>query len=322
MARRVAEEAYFDGENADILNLLARQGDIQREQTRYGAEEIARTRREIGQNLGAGVSNFSKGATDQYNERQKYAQTTEKNRQDKLDADKKLAAEEAKSAQNQSQFDQKMAADKEQNIAQNKIAQQNADSNAQKGVKEPNMQDQNAAALVKQAAEDDVILNELEASGFDSGSKMRNVASMGEYVGLNKPAKQSQYDAATERLITALQQAGANDKNINSQDRTSVIKGYIPTAGDDPETIKGKHRARESRIKELMAIHGQDSSAWSAQKLGRIETARTKKKAPRGTAYADDSGRKEVVKKQVSPSTGKTKIIYSDGSEEIVDAPR
>ena len=91
---------------------------------------------------------------------------------------------------------------------------------------------------------------------------------------------------------------------VSDQERKFISEISLPTINDDDEEFKAKlkravdtiNKAKQARI-DAFKKQGKDPSAFEA----------------------NGKQQKSVTKKQYSPSRNQTKLIYSDGTEEIVD---
>lgn len=90
---------------------------------------------------------------------------------------------------------------------------------------------------------------------------------------------------------------------IGVNERGEFKSIYFPVAGDDPKTVANKAALRNA-IKS--------AAKTSSGKFITISEAKTLAGIPTDTE-------KTIAKKQYSPSANKTKLIYSDGTEEVVD---
>ena len=90
----------------------------------------------------------------------------------------------------------------------------------------------------------------------------------------------------------------ASGAAIPPSERGSYAKDYFPRPGDTPEIVANKEALRKQ--KEKSALIGAGPGAKQFQP---IET----------------KTEKTVVKKQFSPSRNQTRIMYSDGTSEVVD---
>lgn len=91
----------------------------------------------------------------------------------------------------------------------------------------------------------------------------------------------------------------ASGAAIPPSERGAYAKDYFPRPGDTPEIVKNKEALRKQ--KEQSALIG----AGPGAKLFKPEVSEAKQKT--------------ISKKLYSPSRNQTKIVYSDGSEEVVD---
>jgi hypothetical protein len=105
------------------------------------------------------------------------------------------------------------------------------------------------------------------------------------------------YKDAYRKAITG---AGAGPKEI------AILESRLPTVSDSPDNFKAKIleaqkelRRRKQNLADNLAKQGKNVDEF---RQGPVSTAQ-----------------KQVVKKQYSKSRNQTKIVYSDGSEEILD---
>ena len=90
----------------------------------------------------------------------------------------------------------------------------------------------------------------------------------------------------------------ASGAAIAVSERANYANDFFPRPSDTPEIVANKARLRQ--IKEENAIQG---AGKGAAILGPAQNMQTK----------------TITKKLYSPSTGKTKLIYNDGSSEVVN---
>lgn len=93
----------------------------------------------------------------------------------------------------------------------------------------------------------------------------------------------------------------ASGAAIPPSERGAYAKDYFPRPGDTPEIVKNKEELRKQKEQSALVGAGPGAALFS----GKNEQPKQMKK--------------EVVKKMFSPSRNQTKIIYSDGSEEVID---
>jgi hypothetical protein len=96
---------------------------------------------------------------------------------------------------------------------------------------------------------------------------------------------------------------------IGVEERSEFKRIYFPQPGDDEQTVKNKAKLRQT-IK--------DAAKSSSGKFVTVSEA----KALAGIPADSSNNEKTVVKKQYSASANKTKLIYSDGTKEVVDGRR
>ena len=158
--------------------------------------------------------------------------------------------------------------------------------------------DQNAArGFGKRVEAAEKAFNDVKGKGYDrsdlssaAGAKLPNVLRTDAAV-QNEQAERNFINAVLRR------ESGAA---ISDSEFKSGETQYFPRAGDGEDTLKQKAENRR------MVLEGMKK-----------EAGKTWESTPDEKTAAEKAGKKEV-KRQKSPSTGKTKIIYDDGSEEII----
>jgi hypothetical protein len=100
----------------------------------------------------------------------------------------------------------------------------------------------------------------------------------------------------------------------------------MPTAADSPERAANKFKLIKQQIleKQRGSIAGAGAAGYDTSGFAPVPetaTAPDFSKQPAGEALAG-AGKKTVTKKLYSPSRDQTKIIYSDGTEEVVSGKR
>ncbi len=165
--------------------------------------------------------------------------------------------------------------------------------------------DQFKAATFAQRLEDSAkVMEELEAGGFDRGSLENQAISKlpdfirGPIAGSVDP-RLTQQEQAERNFVNAVLRRESGSA-IESSEFTSAEQQYFVRPGDSPETKAQKLRNREVALAGLRAEAGKASENL-ASRLPQ-QTGRT------------------VVKRQRNPQQpGKVRLVYSDGSTEIVD---
>jgi len=98
---------------------------------------------------------------------------------------------------------------------------------------------------------------------------------------------------------------------------------YFPRAGDTPEQLARKALIRKQDIGTMRTIAGKGASAQPPSAMAAAPATTTPQAQGGGTGTPPVTGaigaQKTEMKRQYSPSRNKTRIIYSDGSEEIID---
>jgi hypothetical protein len=92
---------------------------------------------------------------------------------------------------------------------------------------------------------------------------------------------------------------------IGVDERSEFKRIYFPQPGDDTTTVSNKAKLRQAIKNAAKSSSGKFVTVSEAKALA--------------GAGGETSSEKSVVKKMYSPSANKTKMIYSDGSEEVVD---
>lgn len=153
-------------------------------------------------------------------------------------------------------------------------------------------------------------LSALEAQGFDradpwSALQATTPDSFGAYG--KSPAVQ-QYERAQRAFINSLlrDESGAN---ISPQEYETKKAELFPVAGDSPETKAAKKRAR------MLAVAARKAEAGSAYDMIKAQMAAGGVKGAPGVGGAPA---RTPVKRQRNPSTGEIRIVYNDGSTEVV----
>ena len=153
-------------------------------------------------------------------------------------------------------------------------------------------------------------LSALEAQGFDradpwSALQATTPDSFGAYG--KSPAVQ-QYERAQRAFINNLlrDESGAS---ISKEDYAAKEAELFPVAGDSPETKAAKKRAR------MLAVAARKAEAGSAYDMIKAQMAAGGVKGAPGVGGAPA---RTPVKRQRNPSTGEIRIVYNDGSTEVV----
>ena len=358
-----AEESYFS--NDEVLNLLARQGQMQRDQIRWAAEENARAAKE--NSLADAVGGAVQTGVDQYNKSSEQAQkdreTQARADQAKADSDfnhQKFAAEEAHQktqedlAQKNYQINQGQFALQGQKqrveLASNAYAQaktpediENLDkvygkslspgdlaaakaagaATAAKAIKVPSDAEKSAAIYAKKAKESNDVLAQLEDPKVgnyhpeDYGRAMRDLPLIGK---VTKSQGDRQYDAAQKEFLAAILRKESGGA-ITPAEFSEYGSMYFPQPGDDKNTMNLKKAARERAIGAMVAAGGDAYKSIPDTSFQVVANKDDHSVVPSANA-APESSAKTVARKQYSASQNKTKFIYSDGSEEIVDGKK
>lgn len=170
-----------------------------------------------------------------------------------------------------------------------------------------------AALFGKRMEQSDTILQQLENDAeFDISSLSSSVQRSDKFPDRFKSEKIKSYEQAQRNFINAVlrKESGAS---ISPTEFDSAMKQYFPQDGDSPDLIAQK---MENRLLAIEAMKIGSGDYWNKIQIPSVAA----RQAPQdGTAIAGDNKAPSVVKKFYSPSTRKTKYVYSDGSEQIVE---
>lgn len=91
-----------------------------------------------------------------------------------------------------------------------------------------------------------------------------------------------------------------------------------PTDSDERAANKINTLSKMMVDKKQSIVQGLSDAGYNTSKFKMTDPYQSKVFQPSGTAIADE-GKKKVLRKQYSASRNQTKIIYNDGTEEVVD---
>lgn len=156
-----------------------------------------------------------------------------------------------------------------------------------------------AAGFGKRLEQAENDFGRLQSEGFDRTSMLEGIKST-LAPNMVKGKGLQQQEQAERNFLTALlrRESGAV---ISDDEFASGATQYFPRVGDSPEVLEQKKRNRDQVRTSLKAEAG---PAWDQVDLV------SKQNAPSAKA---------VKTKFYSPKTNKTKVVYEDGTEEIID---
>lgn len=175
-----------------------------------------------------------------------------------------------------------------------------------------------AAGFGKRLETASQIMDQLEAKGYQPqslGTGLRR--GMPEILGGNylRNADDQVQEQAERNFVNAVLRRESGSA-IAPSEFESAAKQYFPRAGDSPAVLANKKAARLQAVDNLKA---EASGAWDKVPSAMMATPKKTELPgiiPTATA-ADQNAAKTVVKTEISPSTGKKRITYSDGTQEI-----
>ena len=189
------------------------------------------------------------------------------------------------------------------------------------------------------------ILEEMEAKGHrPKGTTGLKEMVPGAWQGYAYDAEEAKYKQAAEDY-TAAKLRLESGANIPPSEIEQQARIYMARPGERDDLLQQKQTSRRKALQglqfkagrgaeQIRQMDGQPSagsgnSSKPAMTVGPIEpnsytpeTGPTPRQDPKNTQQPWTGGGKKVAKKFYSPSTNKTKLIYEDGSEEVVDGKR
>lgn len=188
-----------------------------------------------------------------------------------------------------------------------------ADARADKPEKEPSGDQFKAAGFARrlEAAEED--FEDLTKAGFNRATPGQAIAGLPIFPEGMKSENTKRQDQAERNFVNAVlrRESGAA---ISPAEFQSAELQYFPRIGDTPTNLEQKRRNREQKKVELIAEGGR-----AYDKVPLAARRNVPAVGGSGTAIAAPGGGKAIKTRLFSPSRNKTKVVYTDGTEEVLD---